>query len=389
MTDKDDVRRTADAETIDTVVVGASAAGLAVAASLRRAGVPFVLLEESAAVGAAWRGHYDRLHLHTSKGLSALPYRRWPRAVPRYPSRAQMVSYLEDYASHFRLEPRFGQRVTRLRRDADAWVTETDRIYRSTRVVLATGNAHTPHVPAWPGLESFGGPVLHSSQYRNGQAWKGKRVLVVGIGNSGGEIALDLCGHGVHPSIAVRSAVNLIPRDFLGLPILAWAIVLGLLPTVVADAIAGVVARLTVGRVDRLGMRKLPYGPMTQIRRYARVPLLDIGTVARIRRGEIEILPEPTAFSPGHARFSDGSEHAFDAVVLATGYLPAVASLLEPEAAEAVASPDRLARGSGGELLPGLFLCGYYVAPTGMLREIAREARRIARAIATRAKQTA
>lgn len=292
-----------------------------------------------------------------------------------------MIAYLEQYAAHFGLEPRFGARVRAIRRDADGWQTRTDDVvYRSRHVVVATGYTRTPNRPTWPGLEAFGAPILHSSEYRDGRAWADRRVLVVGFGNSGGEIAIDLCEHGARPTLAVRGQVNVLPRDFLGIPILAWGIALAFLPIRLADAIARLVARVSIGRLDRLGLRALPYGPMTQVRRHGRIPLLDIGTAARIRRGEIEVAPGVESFVPGAVRFADGSERPFDAVVLATGYRPALADFLEPTAE--VVGDDGVPRKSGAETLPGLYFCGFYVAATGMLREIGRDARRIARAIA-------
>ncbi len=366
----------------EALVVGASAAGLAVAACLKKSGVPFVLLEQERQVGAAWRRHYDRLHLHTSKGLSHLPFVKFPSSAPRYPSREEVVAYLDDYVERLALAPRFGQRVASLGRDGDGWLARSDdTAYRARRVVIATGYTRVPHRPSWPGLDAFGGPVVHSSEYRNGAAWAGKRVLVVGFGNSGGEIAIDLCEHGARPILAVRGQVNIVPRDFLGLPILAWGIALSLLPVRVGDAIARLVSRLTVGKLARLGLRALPYGPMTQIRRHGRIPLLDIGTSARIRRGEIEVQPGVESFTPSGAQFTGGAARELDAVVLATGYRPALASLFA-EAAAGALDGDGAPLRSGAETLPGLYFCGFYVAPTGMLREIAREARRIARAIA-------
>lgn len=367
----------------NTVIVGASAAGLAVAACLSRANVPYTLLEQNSEVAAAWRNHYDRLHLHTNKGLSNLPYLGFPRSVPRYPSREQVIQYLEDYVHHFALAPRFGERVVSVSRDGASWLTRSEGAsYRSHNVVVATGYTQTPYRPAWPGLGAFAGPVLHSSEYRNGKAWSGRRVLVVGFGNSGGEIAIDLAEHGARPSVAVRNPVNVIPRDFMGLPILAWGIALSLLPVGVADAIGRLVSRLSFGRLERLGLAPLPYGPMTQIRRHARIPLLDVGTIARIRRGQIEVLPGVTSFVPHGVRFVDGIERDFDCVVLATGYRPAVAAFLAPAAD--VLDAEGVPTASGAETLPGLYFCGFHVAPTGMFREISREARRVARAILAR-----
>jgi indole-3-pyruvate monooxygenase len=363
--------------TADTVIVGASAAGLATACCLRRAEVPFVLLEREQHVAPVWRRHYDRLHLHTSKGFSALPYFRWPRSAPRYPSRDEVVGYLEAYAARFSLAPRFGESVVAVERHGDGWLTRTETgAYESRRLVVATGYTRAPHRPTWPGVDSFGGPVIHSAEYKNGAAWAGRRVLVVGIGNSGAEIALDLCEHGARPSVAIRGAVNVLPRDFLGLPILLWAWLVDRLPGPLADGIARAASWLSLGRLERIGLRPASYGPLAQIRRTGRVPILDVGTVARIRRREIEVLPDIRSFAPGQVTFSDGTERPFDAVVLATGYRPAL-TFLPPDVLDAAGSP----RASGAEIAPGLYFCGFHVTPTGMLREIALEAKRIAHAI--------
>ncbi len=181
----------------DVVVIGAGPAGLAVGACLRARGVPFVILEQASAVGSTWRRHYDRLHLHTVARFSALPRMGWPASVPMYPSRAEVVDYLERYARHFALEPRFGQRAARARRDGARWVVTTPGGEHSGRaLVIATGYNRVPNVPAFPYRERFGGAILHSSEYRSGAAYRGRRAIVVGLGNSGGEIALDSLGVG-------------------------------------------------------------------------------------------------------------------------------------------------------------------------------------------------
>src|SRR4051794_10377767 len=174
--------------TTQTLVIGASAAGLATAAELRRRGRQFEIVEGEAAVAGAWRRQYDRLHLHTPKRFSGLPGLAMPKDWPRYPARDQVVTYLETYQQHFGLEPHFGERVSRVERTDGVWETTTDKgVWRSDNVVIATGRARVPIRPAWPGLEEFraaGGDVLHSSEFRNGDPWKGRPVLVVGFGNS-------------------------------------------------------------------------------------------------------------------------------------------------------------------------------------------------------------
>ncbi|MBV9909966.1 MAG: NAD(P)/FAD-dependent oxidoreductase, partial [Hyphomicrobiales bacterium] len=166
-------------QSCDAIIIGAGPAGLATAAAFRTRGVNAAILEKSNAVGAVWRRHYDRLHLHTDRARSGLPGLPIPKACGRYPSRAQVVEYLEAYAAKFNLKPIFNAPVRAVRRDGRAWRAEADENSRSAPiVVVATGWADYPYAPAWPGMETFGGPVLHSSVYRNPTPFVGKRVLV-------------------------------------------------------------------------------------------------------------------------------------------------------------------------------------------------------------------
>jgi len=206
-------------EQTSVIILGAGPSGLAAAGCLREKGVPFVVVERAGAVGSTWRNHYERLHLHTIKQFSALPGLPWPSTVPMYPSRAEVVAYLERYAAKFRIEPRFGLDVTSARHDGARWVVRAgaEEIHAGA-LVVATGYNRVPKQPTWPGQSTFRGEIIHSSAYKNGAAWKGKRALVVGIGNSGGEIAIDLWEHGAETAISVRSPVHVVPRDLFGLP---------------------------------------------------------------------------------------------------------------------------------------------------------------------------
>jgi cation diffusion facilitator CzcD-associated flavoprotein CzcO len=133
---------------VETLIIGASAAGLATAAALQTAGRPFEILEGSDAVGVAWRGHYDRLHLHTPKSASALPGLPMPRDWPRYPAREQVIEYLERYRAHHRLEPHFEQPVSRLEREDGGWLATTpNKEWRARNVVVATGANRQPVRP--------------------------------------------------------------------------------------------------------------------------------------------------------------------------------------------------------------------------------------------------
>ena len=133
---------------VQAIIAGAGPAGLAVAACLRRARVSFLILEQAVSVGASWRGHYDRLHLHTPKAHSALPYLPFPQDYPRYPAREQVIRYLETYARHFDLEPQFGQQVVSAHPVAGGWEVQTqDASYQADNLVVATGCARETYRP--------------------------------------------------------------------------------------------------------------------------------------------------------------------------------------------------------------------------------------------------
>jgi indole-3-pyruvate monooxygenase len=167
----------------ETLVIGAGPAGLAVGACLRKRGEPFTIVDRATEVGASWRRHYARLHLHTDRDHSALPYVEFPPGTPRYPSRDQMVAYLEKYALQFDLAAHFGVEVQSVRSCQNSWITTTaEGVYHSRRVIVATGYNAVPYLPRWPGQEIFGGPIVHSSDYSNGVPFRDRSVLVIGFG---------------------------------------------------------------------------------------------------------------------------------------------------------------------------------------------------------------
>ncbi len=366
----------------DAVVIGAGPAGLATAQRLRYAGVRPVIFDKADTVGAVWRRHYDRLHLHTPRSLSGLPGLPMPASYGRYPSRAQFVEYLESYAQKFDLKPVFATPVQTVRRAGRVWRVEAGgQSVETPIVVVAAGWADFPNSPQWPGMETFGGPILHSSVYRNATPFAGQRVLVVGFGNSGAEIALDLCEASAAATLAVRSPVRVLPRDLFGLPILGFSVAQRFLPARVADAINAPIIRLAIGPLEPLGFKVAAKGPLRMIEEDGRIPVLDIGALAKIRAGKIAVRSGVARFGQRSVTFEDGRSEPFDAVILATGFNPDLRALL-PDTKGVLGAGGRPLVSDRPTAEPGLYFVGAIPSPTGQLREIAIGAMRVADAAA-------
>lgn len=367
----------------EVVVLGAGPSGLAVGGALRMRGVPFAVLERADAPGHTWRNHYDRLHLHTVKQHSSLPGLDWPVHVPMYPARDEVVAYLDAYARHHRIEARLGEAITRVRREGDRWAVEhTSGTTRARHVVVATGYNRVAHIPVWPGREGFAGTVMHSGAYRNGRAFKGRRALVVGAGNSGAEIALDLWESGARTALCVRGPLHVVPRDVFGIPAQVNSLrVMSRLPPRVADRLSLLMLDRVVGDLAPWGIRRPAIGPVSQVLVNKQIPLIDVGTVALIKQGHIRVVPGIARFTETGVALDDGSALDLDVVVLATGYRPALDAFLDD--AQRYTDTRGYPTHFGADApAPGLYFVGYRNPLTGALHDIAREATAIAAHIA-------
>ena len=232
---------------VRVVVVGAGAAGLAAAASLARHGEPPVVLEADNEVGGSWARRYDGLHLHTVRRFSGLPFRALPRTLPTYVPKDAYARYLSEYAEAERLDVRLGHRAERIERTGSRWLVRTrpDTSFTARAVVVATGRHDRPFTPSWPGRGSFTGRFVHSADYRTGGEFRDERVLVVGLGNSGAEIAADLVEAGAASvTVSVRTPPPIVRRQTLGVPTQLLGIALAPLPPRAVDRAAGVVRRV-------------------------------------------------------------------------------------------------------------------------------------------------
>jgi len=370
---------------LEVVVIGAGPGGLAAAAELQRRGLTVLVVDKAGAVGSAWRRHYERLHLHTARETSHLPGYRIPRRYGRWVARRDVVRYLEDYATHHRLEVRLGVEVTRLDPSDGSWLLRTadsDDLQART-VVVATGFNHTPDLPDWPGAQGFSGDLVHASDYRVPLPFAGKDVLVVGTGNTGAEIAVDLVeGGAARVRLAVRTVPTFVRRQVGPLPNSVASIALRRLPVRMTDHIIAFTSRTGTPDLAAYGLPRQPAGVYTRLLTDGAVPIIDVGLIDAVRNGRVEIVSAVTGFDGGKVLLRDHAPIAPDAVIAATGYRQGLDGLvghlgvLDGRGRPSVVGPR------SHPAAPGLYFTGFTNPLSGMFRELKIDARRIARTVA-------
>ncbi len=375
------------------LVVGAGAAGLAVAATLRRNGVPCDVVDRAGTVGSSWTGRYDSLHLHTIRWLSGLPGAAIPRSYGRWVARDDVVRYLSDYADRHRVRPELGVEVTRVDRAEgdDGWVVQTSAgSRRAPVVVMATSYSNRPFLPPWAGNAPASLPVVHSAQYRNPSAYAGRRVLVVGAGNSASEIAVELAAADADVALSVRTPPNIVRRDTFGVPSQLLGIALRRVPERVMNPLGAVLRRFSVPDLSAYGLPAPAGDGFTQFLRTRTVPILDHGFVDEVRAGRIRVVAAVESIDSGNGtvRLADGVSVRVDAVICATGYRPGLDGVLGHLA---VLDEHGVPLAHGASTLPhapGLYFAGISVQLAGLLREIGIEAKAIGAAVAAEVEAT-
>ncbi|HET6360021.1 NAD(P)/FAD-dependent oxidoreductase [Streptomyces sp.] len=381
MADEKDITLTNDRP---VYVIGGGPGGLAAAAALRERGVRAVVLEKSESVGASWRRHYDRLHLHTTRRLSGLPGLAMPRSFGRWVSRDNVIRYLEKYAEFHELEIVTGVEVSRIEQSGADWLLHATggRQLTGRAVVVATGFNHTPRLPDWPGREAYTGELLHACEYRNAAPYAGKDVLVVGVGNTGAEIAVDLVeGGAARVRIAVRTIPHIVRRSTAGWPAQRTGILVRRLPVRAVDRAGEIMCRIAVPDLAEQGLPRPDTGLYSRVKEGA-IPVQDVGLIDAVRTGKVEPVAALDSFDADKAVLADGTRISPDAVIAATGYRRALEGLVGhlgvlDERGRPVAHGGR----SPGTA-PGLYFTGFTNPISGMFREMSLDARRIARAVA-------
>jgi len=316
-------------EHADIVIIGGGQAGLAAAYAARRAGLTPVVLEAGDELVGSWPRYYDSLALFSPARFSELPGLRFAGDPERYPTRDELVEYLRAYAGQLDADIRTGQRVVRVARTDDkfAVVTEAGLELTADVAIAATGGFGAPHRPALPGLDSFAGMAIHSSEYRSPEGYAGCRVVVVGGGDSAMQIASELADF-TRVSIATRAPLRFVPQRPLGRDLHWW--------------------------LDRTGLDTAPFGPRILAARTAAVD--DGRHRAALATGNPDARPLFTRLDGHDAVWTDGEREHIDAVILATGYRPEVSYLRVTAALNTDGAP--LQRRGVSTTVPGLGYVG-------------------------------
>lgn len=360
-------------------VIGAGPAGLAAAAALKRKGHRVVVLER-AGIGAAWATRYDRLHLHTVRWLSSLPGYRMPRSAGKWPARDRVVEYLRQYAARAGLEVRTGFEARRIEPHGAGWVVRNaGDALEAGRVVVATGYSNDPFVPGW--AADFTGELVHSAAYRNAVPFANRRVLVVGAGNSGAEIADDVASGGAADVLlSVRTPPGIVRRDTLGFPSQVLGIATAHLPVRIVDVIGSTLRGVSIPDLAPYGL-PAPERPYSDFLRRRVIPIVDVGIVDAVRSGRVRVVAAVEGAEGRSAALADGTRVEVDAIVAATGFRtglePLVGHLgvLDDRGVPVVHVADEHPKA------PGLHFVGYRVTLGGTIRLVGKEAGRLANAV--------
>ncbi|XP_008797687.1 probable indole-3-pyruvate monooxygenase YUCCA9 [Phoenix dactylifera] len=318
------------------IIVGAGPSGLAASACLKKKGVPSLILEKEGCIASSWKLRtYERLKFHLPKQFCELPLMTFPPDFPTYPTKQQFISYLEAYAEHFSIKPLFGMKVRCAEYDPSIgfWRVEANDLEFICRwLIVATGENAEAILPDISGMLEFQGQVLHTSFYKKGDDFRGEKVLVVGCGNSGMEVCLDLCISEVQVSMVVRDKLHILPREILGISTFGLSMwLLKWFPMKLVDAFLLLCSWLILGDTERYGLARPKIGPLKLKNTTGKTPVLDVGTLSKIKSDQIKVVPGIKRFTNRGVEFVDGRQEDYDVAILATGYRSNVPSWLKEE----------------------------------------------------------
>ncbi|MGB8955781.1 MAG: NAD(P)/FAD-dependent oxidoreductase [Tumebacillaceae bacterium] len=283
------------AHDVDVLVIGAGQAGLAMAYHLGKKSVSYLLLDSNRQVGDSWRNRYDSLKLFTPRSSNALPGLEMSGNPHGFPSKDEVADYLEFYARHHKINVRMNETVEQVVQESNGFrVTTRQGEWTARNIVVASGPFHTPFIPQLAGAVSDSVYQVHTASYRNPSQLQEGAVVVVGAGNSGVQIAVELAATGREVSLAVGEPMKLLPYQVLNRSIFWW--------------------------LDKLGITRVSVNTKLGQKLSKRAPIIGKDIKPLISRGAVKLRPRARSIEGRSVTFADGTSCEVSNIIWSTGY---------------------------------------------------------------------
>ncbi|TIV34020.1 MAG: NAD(P)/FAD-dependent oxidoreductase, partial [Mesorhizobium sp.] len=346
-------------------------------------GVTTRILEREQRLAEPWHRRHDNLHLNTHRDLSSLPGVSYPAGTPAFPHRSAVARHLNEFAETHRLPVAFGVEVDEIEFRGDHWLLRTSEGLKAARyVVIATGRDRQPFIPAWTGMDDFSGRIIHSADFGKASDYAGKKVLVVGAGNSG----FDALNHLSRVEtgqiwLSARNGPSLLPKRIGKIAVHRISPLMANLPTWLADAVMAATQRLVFGDLTKYGLPPAPSGGASRLGSDYTAIAADDGAVEAIKAGRIIVVPQLRAFRRDGVVLDNGQRIAPDIVIAATGYRTGLEPMLGKLGVLDAKGVPLFNGAANDPKLPGLWFTGMRPSIRGCFANSTIQAAAIARKI--------